>query len=182
MEAYHDLEWGVPAHDDQRHFEFLVLEGFQAGLSWRTILHKREGFRRAFSGFDPVKVARFRRDRIERLLTNESIVRNRQKVEATVTNARAFLKVQKEFGSFDTFVWGLAEPRSSRTYRRLSQIPAKTRVSEQMSKSLLAFGFRFVGPTICYAYMQATGMVNDHLRTCPRYERVERLQRKGALS
>jgi DNA-3-methyladenine glycosylase I len=178
MESYHDDEWGVPVTDDARHFEFLVLDGFQAGLSWRTILHKRENFRKAFVGFDVAKVARFRPTKVERLMQDAGIVRNRQKIEATLGNAKAFLKVQTEFGSFNDFIWQLAMPRVSRRYGSLKGIPAKTAVSERMSKDLLARGFRFVGPTICYAYMQAAGMVNDHLASCFVHEKTEKIQLK----
>lgn len=173
MEAYHDHEWGVPAHDDAKLFEFLVLDAFQAGLSWRTILYKRENFRKAFAGFDPVKVSRFKAPQKQRLLADAGIVRNRQKIAATMENAKAFLKIQDEFGSFDTFIWDLAAPRSTRCYRATGQIPPKTAVSEAMSKELLSRGFAFVGPTICYAFMQAAGMVNDHLTSCFRHEECE---------
>jgi DNA-3-methyladenine glycosylase I len=178
MVAYHDLEWGVPVTSDSRHFEFLVLDGFQAGLSWRTILYKRENFRRAFADFDVARVARFRKDKVERLMKDAGIVRNRLKIEATLENAKAFLRIQKEFGSFNEFVWSLAVPRASRIHRSVKTIPAKTTVSEAMSKELLARGFRFVGPTICYAYMQAAGMVNDHVAGCFVYRKTEKLQQK----
>ena len=178
MVAYHDTEWGVPVTDDRRHFEFLVLDGFQAGLSWRTILYKRENFRRAFADFDVARVARFRPAKVERLMQDAGIVRNRQKIVATLGNAKAFLKVQKEFGSFNEFVWSRAMPRASRIHLSVKTIPAKTTVSEGMSKELLARGFRFVGPTICYAYMQAAGMVNDHLAGCFAYQKMEKLQQK----
>ena len=168
--AYHDKEWGVPVHDDIRHFEFLVLEGAQAGLSWSTILNKREGYRKAFAGFDPVKVARFSPKKIETLLKNPNIVRNRLKVSSAVSNAKAFLKVQKEFGSFDAYIWPFVggKPRQNH-WRTLKQIPAETAESKAMSKDLKRRGFSFVGPTICYAFMQAAGMVNDHLVTCFRH-------------
>jgi DNA-3-methyladenine glycosylase I len=156
-----------------------VLDAFQAGLSWRTILHKRENFRKAFDGFDPAKITRFSTARKNRLLAEPGIVRNRQKIDATIANARALLKVAKSHGSFDRFIWDLARPRASRRYRTAKQIPAKTAVSEAMSKALLAQGFAFVGPTICYAFMQATGMVNDHLVTCFRHDTVERLQSRS---
>lgn len=179
MEAYHDQEWGVPVHDDLKLFEFLVLDAFQAGLSWRTILYKREHFRKAFAGFDPAKVSRFGAVQKNRLMADAGIVRNRQKVDATLANARALLKVQKQHGSFDQFIWDLAVPRSARTYKSTRQIPPKTAVSEAMSKALAAHGFAFVGPTICYAFMQAAGMVNDHLVTCFRHAAVERLQARA---
>lgn len=176
MQTYHDHEWGVPVHDDGKLFEFLVLDAFQAGLSWRTILHKRENFRKAFADFDASRVARFDRRRIERLMHDAGIVRNRQKIEATVSNARAVLKVQKQHGSLDRVIWSLAEPRVSTCCKGPQDIPAQTPVSKAMSKALLSHGFAFVGPTICYAFMQAAGMVNDHLVTCHRHTAVERLQ------
>ncbi len=173
MQRYHDIEWGVPVHDDRKHFEFLVLDAFQAGLSWRTILHRREGFRRAFADFDPQSVASFNRRQVERLLRDESIIRNRLKVESTISNAREFLRVQAEFGSFDAFVWELVggQTRHNR-HRSAKQIPATSPVSDAMSKALKKRGFRFVGSTICYAYMQAAGMVNDHLVSCFRYSEL----------
>jgi len=173
MLAYHDTEWGVPSHDDRHLFEMLVLEGAQAGLSWTTILRKREGYRRAFSGFDATKVARFDTRKIERLLADPGIVRNRLKVESAVENARRVRSVQREFGSLDAFLWSLVggEPTLNR-WRRLQDLPAETDASRAMSKELKRRGFRFVGPTVCYAFMQATGMVNDHLTTCFRYREV----------
>ncbi|MBU1701073.1 MAG: DNA-3-methyladenine glycosylase I [Candidatus Eisenbacteria bacterium] len=172
---YHDKEWGVPVHDDIKHFEFLILDGAQAGLSWLTILRKRENYRKAFSGFDPNKVARFNSAKIERLLQNPGIVRNRLKVEAAVACAKAFLKVQKEFGSFDTYIWSFVGGKTKQnSWKTLKEIPPKTPASEAMSKDLKRRGFRFVGPTICYAYMQAAGLVNDHLVGCFRYEPVRR--------
>ncbi|MBD3162384.1 MAG: DNA-3-methyladenine glycosylase I [Candidatus Eisenbacteria bacterium] len=173
--AYHDEEWGVPVHDDRTHFEFLVLDGAQAGLSWLTILRKRENYRKAFSGFDPAKVARFDRRKVERLLDDPGIVRNRRKVESAITNARAFLTVQKEFGSFDRYIWTFVSARTKQNrWRTLRQIPTETKESRAMSKDLVGRGFRFVGPTICYAYMQAAGMVNDHTTDCFRYEPLAR--------
>ena len=168
--AYHDREWGVPVHDDRLWFEFLVLEGAQAGLSWDTILKKRENYRRAFAGFDPKKVARFGRKERSALMKNPGIVRNRLKIESTVTNAQAFLAVQGEFGSFDRYIWRFVggKPKKNR-WRAMKQVPASTPESDAMSKDLKKRGFRFVGSTICYAFMQATGMVNDHLVTCSRY-------------
>jgi DNA-3-methyladenine glycosylase I len=170
MIDYHDYEWGVPVHDDRMLFEFLTLEGAQAGLSWQTILNKRDAYRKAFAGFDPVGVARVDRRRIEILLQDPGIVRNRLKIESTVNNARAVLDVQREFGSFDHYIWGLVggKPIVNR-HSRASSVPASTAVSDAMSKALKQRGFRFVGTTICYAFMQATGMVNDHLTTCFRY-------------
>ena len=175
--GYHDEEWGVPLHDDRALFEFLILEGAQAGLSWITILRKREAYRRAFAGFDPVKVARFRPVRIERLLQNEGIVRNRLKIESAVSNARAFLKVQRECGSFDEYIWGFVggKPRQN-SWKTRKQVPANTPESEAMSRDLKHRGFRFVGTTICYAHMQATGMVNDHLESCFRHRECRRLR------
>ena len=170
--AYHDKEWGVPVHDDRVFFEFLVLEGAQAGLSWETILNKREGYRRAFSGFDPAKVARFRPARVERLMGDAGIVRNRLKIESTVTNAKAFLAVQKEFGSFDAYVWRFVGGKPiARRRRSIRDIPARTGESDALSKDLLKRGFRFVGSTICYAFMQATGLVDDHTADCFRRRR-----------
>ena len=168
---YHDEEWGVPVFDDRTQFEFLVLEGAQAGLSWSTILNKREGYRKAFADFDAVKVARFTDKRIKKLLQDPSIVRNRLKVQSTVTNAKAFLKVQKEFGSFSEYVWGFVDgqPIQNR-YRNDSDIPATSPESDALSKDLKKRGFKFVGSTIIYAHMQATGMVNDHVTRCFRYK------------
>ena len=171
--SYHDREWGVPVHDDRLLFEFLILEGAQAGLSWETILKKRENYRKAFAGFDPARVARFDQQRIERLLSNPGIVRNRLKISSTVSNARAFLKVQNEFGSFDTFIWQFVNghPRKN-AWRSMKQLPAQNAESAAMSKELIRRGFRFVGSTICYAFMQAVGMVNDHLVDCFRYREI----------
>ena len=173
MIAYHDQEWGVPVHEDRLLFEFLTLEGAQAGLSWSTILNKRDAYREAFAGFDPAKVARFDHRRIDRLLTNEGIVRNRLKIESTVSNARAFLELRREAGSFDRFVWSFVggAPKINRR-RSLHNVPARTRESDALSDTLKEMGFRFVGSTICYAFMQATGMVNDHLVSCERYHEV----------
>jgi len=173
MRRYHDEEWGVPVHDDRSLFEFLVLEGAQAGLSWSTILNKREGYREAFSGFDPVKVAVYTPEDVERLLQNPGIVRNRRKIGSAVNNARRLLEVQEEFGSFDEYIWGFVggEPIVNE-FREMSELPAKTEVSEAMSRDLKRRGFKFVGPTICYAFMQAVGMVNDHLVHCFRYNEV----------
>jgi len=168
--AYHDEEWGVPVHDDRRLFEMLTLEGAQAGLSWATILHKRDGYREAFAGFDPAKVARFNPRKVERLLQDPSIVRNRLKVESTVANARATIVVQEEVGSLDAYLWSFVggAPIVNR-WRRLSEIPSQSDLSGAMSKDLKKRGFRFVGPTVCYAFMQATGMVNDHVLSCFRF-------------
>jgi DNA-3-methyladenine glycosylase I len=181
MEAYHDSEWGVPTHDDCKHFEFLVLEGAQAGLSWRTVLQRREGYRRAFAGFDPEKVARFTPARIEKLLTDPGIIRNRQKVTAAVGNARAFLEIEDELGSFDTFIWQFVGGKPIVNARRtLRQIPAQTRESAALSRELVRRGFRFVGPTIVYSHMQACGLVNDHLVSCFRYAELARLAGRPA--
>jgi DNA-3-methyladenine glycosylase I len=174
MIAYHDTEWGVPVHDDRLLFEFLTLEGAQAGLSWQTILNKRDAYREAFAGFDPVRVARFDKRRIEALLNNPGIVRNRLKVESTVSNARVVVEVQQELGSFDRYVWSFVDGKPILNRRRRSgSIPASTPVSDALSKALKQRGFRFVGSTICYAFMQATGMVNDHLVSCFRYPETQ---------
>ena len=164
---YHDEEWGVPVHDDRKHFEMILLEGAQAGLSWATILKKREGYRKAFAEFDPVKVARFREAKLEKLMLDSGIVRNRLKIWGARETARAFLKVQKEFGSFDAFIWEFVggKPLVNR-WKSLSQIPANTEASDAMSKELKRRGFKFVGSTICYAYTQAAGLVNDHEKGC----------------
>jgi DNA-3-methyladenine glycosylase I len=173
MIAYHDAEWGVPVHDDRKHFEFLLLDAFQAGLSWAIILNKRDGFRRAFAGFDPVRVARFTARSVPRLLADAGIVRNRQKIEATIGNARAFLAVQEAFGSFDAYIWRFTGGTSRRNaWKRIRSVPARTRESDAMSADLKARRFAFVGSTICYAYMQAAGMVNDHLVDCFRYREI----------
>ena len=168
--TYHDEEWGVPVHDDRKLFEFLILEGAQAGLSWTTILKKRENYRKAFDGFRAEKIARYGARDVRRLLADAGIVRNKLKIAATIQNAKAFLAVQNEFGSFDAYIWSLVggKPKQDR-WRKMSQVPARTAESDAMSRDLLKRGFKFVGSTICYALMQATGMVNDHLVTCPRH-------------
>jgi DNA-3-methyladenine glycosylase I len=174
MIAYHDEEWGVPLHDDRKLFEFLVLDAFQAGLSWRTILHKRDNFRLAFDGFDAKLIARYKKRKIGQLLENAGIVRNRMKIGATVANAEAFLRVQNEYGSFDAYIWQFVGGKPKQNRRRsLKQLPASTPDSDRMSKDLKERGFKFVGTTICYAFMQAAGMVNDHLVKCFRYEEVQ---------
>jgi DNA-3-methyladenine glycosylase I len=179
--AYHDTEWGVPVRDDRRQFEFLVLEGAQAGLSWSTILNKREGYRKAFADFDPVKVARYTKKRVESLLRNPGIVRNRLKVESAVTNAKAFLAVQEEFDSFSDYIWGFVDGRPIQNRRRRDgDIPATSPESDALSKDLKQRGFRFVGSTIIYAHMQATGMVNDHLVDCFRYKPCAGLARPSS--
>jgi len=168
--AYHDTEWGVPAHDDRYFFEFLILEGAQAGLSWSTILKKRAGYRRAFAEFDPVKIARFDARRHAALVRDEGIVRHRQKIESATLNARAFLAVQEEFGSFDRYVWRFVDGTPlQHDLTSVKQIPVRTPQSDALSADLKKRGFKFVGTTICYAFMQATGLVNDHLVTCPRH-------------
>jgi DNA-3-methyladenine glycosylase I len=173
MIAYHDREWGVPQHDDGKLFEFLVLEGMQAGLSWSIVLRKRENFRRAFSGFDPLKVAAYKPKDVDRLLSDSGIIRNRLKIEAAIANARCFLQVQKEFKSFDRYIWQFVQGNPIRhRFRALSEIPATSPVSDAISKDMKRRGFKFVGPTVIYAHMQATGMVNDHLTSCFRYKMV----------
>ncbi len=173
MVAYHDEEWGVPLHDDQRLFEFLVLEGAQAGLSWSTILAKRARYVEVFDEFDPIKVARYREAKVTRLLSDPGIVRNRLKVNSAIRNAKAVLSVRKEFGSFDEYIWSFVDgtPRKN-AWKSLAAVPASTAESDAMSKDLKKRGFNFVGTTICYAFMQATGMVNDHVTDCFRYEQV----------
>lgn len=174
--TYHDREWGVPLHDDRRLFEFLVLEGAQAGLSWSTILKKRENYRQAFDNFRPEKIARYDVPDVERLLGDAGVVRNRLKIAATIRNAKAYLAVRKEFGSFDGHLWSFVggKPIQNR-WRSMAQVPARTAESDAMSRDLIKRGFKFVGSTICYALMQATGMVNDHLISCPRHAAVKRL-------
>lgn len=168
---YHDEEWGVPVHDDRVHFEFLILEGAQAGLSWSMILKKREGYHKAFAGFDPVKVARFSEKKLEKILLNPNIVRNRLKVYAAVNNAKRFLEVQKEFGSFDNYIWGFVNHKPIvNKWKTLKQIPAITKESDVLSKNLIKRGFKFVGSTVIYAHMQACGLVNDHLVECWKYK------------
>lgn len=177
LREYHDQEWGVPTHDDRRHFEFLILEGAQAGLSWSIVLNKRAGYRRAFSEFDPAKVARYSRARIDKLVADARIIRNRAKISAAVTNAQAFLAVQREFGSFDAYCWQFVKGRPlQHRWRTQRQIPATTAESDAFSQDLKRRGFRFVGPTVVYAHMQAVGMVNDHLVDCFRYREVGRLR------
>jgi len=173
MIHYHDTEWGVPVHDDRKHFEFIVLDGFQAGLSWAIVLRKRENFRKALHGFDPARIARYTARDTARLLRDPGIIRNRQKVASVVTNARAFLAAQDEFGSFDDYIWRFVDGKTlTHRFRRNADIPARTRESDAMSKDLRRRGFKFVGSTICYAYMQAAGMVNDHVTDCFRYGEV----------
>jgi DNA-3-methyladenine glycosylase I len=170
---YHDLEWGVPIHDDRALFEFLILEGMQAGLSWETVLRKRASYRAAFDNFDPSAVAVYRKKKVRELLANENIIRNRLKIESAIGNAKSFLTLQKEFGSFNEYVWRFVggQPKQNK-YQAGNDIPAQTVESETLSKDLRRYGFKFAGPTICYAFMQAVGMVNDHLVECFRYEEV----------
>ncbi len=180
MIAYHDREWGVPVHDDRKLFEYLVLDAFQAGLSWAIILNKRESFREAFDNFEAKKIARYTSRKVERLLSDPGIIRNRQKMTATVANARAFLRIREEHGSVATFIWQFVGgvPRHN-SWKTMRDIPTKTTESDQMSKTLRDRGFSFVGSTICYAFMQAAGMVNDHLVTCFRHADVQALHRHG---
>lgn len=170
---YHDKEWGVPVHNDKKLFEFLTLEGAQAGLSWFTVLKKRENYRKAFDGFDPAKVSRYNSAKVEDLLKNPGIIRNRLKIESTIKNAKAFTQIQGEFGSFDSYVWKFVKGKTIRNkWTSLGQIPPRTSQSDAISKDLIKRGFKFVGSTICYAHMQATGMVNDHLTYCFRYKQL----------
>lgn len=177
---YHDREWGVPVHDDRLLFEFLILEGAQAGLSWITILRKRDAYRAAFAGFDPRAVAGFDGRKVAQLLADPGIVRNRLKVESAITNARSFLKVQEEFGSFDAYQWRFVDGRPIRNaWRNIKEVPASTPISDAMSRDLKRRGFRFVGSTICYAHMQAVGMVNDHTVDCLRWREIEEIEKGG---
>ena len=179
MLKYHDTEWGVPLHDDRKLFEFLALDAFQAGLSWAIVLRKREHFRKAFSNFDPAKIARFDEKRIAKLLKNDGIIKNRLKIEATVSNARKFLEVKKEFGSVDKYIWQFTDYQTMQNgYKTLKQLPAKTKESDAMSKDLKLRGFKFVGSTICHAFMQAAGLVNDHTVECFRYKEIVGLTKK----
>jgi DNA-3-methyladenine glycosylase I len=178
---YHDEEWGSPVHDDRALFEFLILEGAQAGLSWDTILKKRENYRAAFDNFDPKKIARYDRRKVQSLMKNAGIIRNRLKIASAIKNARAFLKVQEEFGSFDAYIWQFTGGAPMVNARRsMKEVPARTPESDAMSKELKKRGFSFVGTTICYAFMQAVGMVNDHLTSCFRYAQLQPTKRKGA--
>ncbi len=173
MITYHDEEWGVPVHDDRKHFEFLVLDAFQAGLSWSTILNKRENFRKSFDNFEPRKIARYTDRNVEQLVKNAGIIRNRLKITSTILNARLFLGVQEEFGAFDTFIWQFVDGRTLQNrWKTLEQQPARTEQSDRMSQALKERGFKFVGSTICYAYMQAAGLVNDHVVSCFRYREL----------
>ena len=173
MLRYHDDEWGVPLHDDRRWFEFMVLDAFQAGLSWRTVLYKREAFRKVFYGFDPGKVVRMSQRAVDNALQNKGIIRNRLKIQATIKNARAFLQVQEDKGAFDTFIWGFTDGHTiHNAWKTMDQIPASTALSDKVSKALKASGFTFVGSTICYSLLQAAGVVNDHLVQCYRYKEL----------
>jgi DNA-3-methyladenine glycosylase I len=176
MLQYHDREWGVPVHDDRKHFEFLLLEGAQAGLSWSTVLKKRDAYRRAFSGFDPEKVSRYAKKRIQKLTVDSGIIRNRLKIESAVKNAKAFLRIQKEFGSFDAYCWRFVDGHPKlNSWKKRHEVPATTAESDAFSKDLKQWGFSFVGSTIIYAHMQAVGMVNDHLVRCFRYREIPEL-------
>lgn len=175
MRHYHDIEWGVPVHDDRKLFEFLILEGAQAGLSWETILNKRENYQKALDNFVPEKVSQYTKKDIKRLIANPGIIRNRLKIAAVINNARKFLEVEKEFRTFDKYIWRFVNYKPIKnSFKKLSALPAKTEESEAMSRDLKKRGFRFVGPTICYAFMQAVGMVNDHITDCFRYAEIAR--------
>jgi DNA-3-methyladenine glycosylase I len=179
MIKYHDNEWGVPVHNDKKLFEFLILEGFQAGLSWRTVLHKRKNFRRAFDNFDYNKIARYNRHKINSLLKDEGIIRNRLKIEGAITNAKAFLQVRKEFGTFDKYIRSFVNGKQIHNkFKTLKELPAKTELSDIISKDLKKRGFKFVGSTIVYAHMQATGMVNDHIVSCYRHNEIKSINDK----
>jgi len=172
-QEYHDQEWGVPVYDDQTLFEFLILEGAQAGLSWYTVLVKRENYRKALDGFNPEKIAQYDASKIDELMNNSGLIRNKLKINSTITNAQAYLKIQKEYGSFSRYIWQFVNQKPIvKSFLSLSEVPAKTAISDQMSKQLKKDGFKFVGSTICYAFMQAVGMVNDHVKSCYRYKEV----------
>ncbi|MBI2031460.1 MAG: DNA-3-methyladenine glycosylase I [Candidatus Levybacteria bacterium] len=176
MIVYHDEEWGVPVHDDRTLFEYMILDAFQAGLSWNTVLKKRENFRKAFDNFTPEKIAKYGEKDYNRLLTDAGIIRNRAKINAAISNAQRFLEIQKEFGSFDKYIWQFTNGKTkTNKFKNLSEIPAKSSESDEMSKDLIKRGFKFVGSTICYAFMQAAGMVNDHLVNCSCYKRINDL-------
>lgn len=173
MIDYHDKEWGVPVHDNYKHFEFIILDAFQAGLSWQTIINKRENFRKAFDGFDFEKIARYDEKEYLRLMNDSGIIRNRMKIQATIANAKAFNNIRKEYGSFDKYIWQFTKYQTIKNnWKNIGEVPARSRESDMMSKDLIRRGFKFVGSTICYAYMQAAGMVNDHLTECFRYHEV----------
>lgn len=180
MIKYHDTEWGVPVHNDRRLFEFMILDAFQAGLNWRIILDKRTNFRKAFHNFNARKIARYTRRDVQRLLKDPGIIRNRAKIAATIQNARLFLKIKKEFGSFDKYIWQFVGGKTKKNkFKRMGQIPAKSKESDAMSQDLYERGFRFVGSTICYAFMQAAGMINDHVVDCFRYDQLTTRNTKG---
>jgi DNA-3-methyladenine glycosylase I len=180
---YHDVEWGVPLHDDQKLFEMIILEGAQAGLSWSTILNKRAGYRQAFDEFDAEKVARYDEQKVQELLSNAGIIRNRLKIQSAIQNAQVFLQVRERYGSFDTFLWQFVDGKPIQNHwETLQEVPASTKESDAMSKALKKLGFRFVGTTICYAFMQATGMVNDHITPCFRYDEIKTLNANPSSS
>ncbi|MDO8537960.1 MAG: DNA-3-methyladenine glycosylase I [archaeon] len=177
MQKYHDLEWGKPLHDDRKLFEFFVLDAFQAGLSWSTVINKRKNFEKAFHNFDAKKIAKYSQKDVKRLLSDAGIIRNRLKIEATIINAQKFLEIKNEFGSFDKFIWKFSNGKPiQNNFKKLSQLPSKTKLSDEMSEELKEKGFRFVGSTICYAFMQASGMVNDHSIECFRHKQVQKLK------
>ncbi len=177
---YHDEEWGVPVHDDKKLFEFLVLDGFQAGLSWWIILQRRENFRKAFDNFDPKKIAKYTEKDFDRIMNSPGVIKNKAKITSTINNAQQFLKIQKEFGSFDAYIWQFVQGKTiNNSFKEFSEMPAETEESRAMSKELKEIGFKFVGPTICYAFMQAAGLVNDHLVDCFRYDQIQRMQKSS---
>jgi DNA-3-methyladenine glycosylase I len=177
MIEYHDKEWGVPLHDDRKLFEFIILDAFQAGLSWNTIINKRKNFEKAFDNFDVKKISKYNEKKFDSLMNDAGIIRNRLKIQSTITNAKAFLRVQKEFGTFDKYIWQFTGGKTIvNKWKTLKEMPAKTKESDAMSKDLLKRGFKFVGSTICYAFMQAAGMVNDHIITCTRYKEVQKFK------
>ena len=179
---YHDKEWGVPVHNDGKLFEFLLLEGFQAGVSWSLILRKRENFRKAFDGFNPIKISKYTENDINRLMNDEGILRNHLKIRSAVTNAKKFLEIQKEYGSFDKYIWGFVDGKTIKNeFKSFSEMPSKTDTSEAMAKDLKKRGFKFVGPVICYSFMQAVGMVNDHLVGCPWGERINKMMNGASI-
>ncbi len=183
MIKYHDEEWGTPVHDDRLLFEYMILDAFQAGLSWRTVLYKRENFRKAFDNFNPKKIAKYGKTKYQNLLSDSGIIRNRAKINAAIMNAEKFLEVQKEFGSFDKYIWQfVGEKPIINKFKKLSDIPAKTSQSDEMSRDLTKRGFKFVGSTICYAFMQAAGLANDHLITCFKYKKLSRYKPSSVLS
>jgi DNA-3-methyladenine glycosylase I len=178
MIEYHDKEWGVPLHDDRKLFEFIILDAFQAGLSWNTILNKRKNFEKAFDNFDAVKISKYTEKKFDALMNDAGIIRNRLKIQSTITNAKAFLLVQKEFGSFDEYIWQFTGGKTIvNKWKSLKEMPARSAESDAMSKDLLKRGFKFVGSTICYAFMQAAGMVNDHIVSCTRYKEVQKIKK-----